>query len=73
MVSQDIPVDAKTRSVVNQLATETGSGKAETIQKAVALLKYLAEEEQKGSHIVVVESDGTRREIVISGFGRGAE
>lgn len=73
MNTDAISVGRKTKSVVEELADDRGIGKAETIQEAIALLKYLSERQRQGAHLLLIEKDGTQRQIVVTDGGEAAD
>lgn len=61
-----ITVDEKTGSVVKEMAEQRGVGPRELLQEAVALVKFLGDQEQNGARLVIVESDGTQHRLVVT-------
>ena len=59
-------LDNKTKSFVARLAADRGHGRAETIQEALALLKFLDEQQRGGARIVVIDANGNQKNLVVT-------
>jgi len=51
-------------AVVNRLAAKKGASKAEVVRRALNLLSYVEDQQEKNSKILVQGADGETREIV---------